>query len=119
MSPAEPRFPSHSTQGALRLTPKGGWHMVQHKDRFEIPEGIQMKNKVLAVFLGATGFLLFSAPVLAHHGRSNYDVTQTVSLKGVVTEFDWVNPHSLIFFDVTDETGKVGKWTAETNSPNT
>jgi hypothetical protein len=93
--------------------------MVLHKDRSEIPEGIQMKSKLMAVFLGATGFLLVSGPVLAHHGRSNYDVTQTVSLKGVVTEFDWVNPHAHIFFDVTDETGKVGKWTAETNSPNT
>jgi hypothetical protein len=119
MLPPGPRFPSERTHDEPRLTPNGSWHMVLRKDRSEIPEGIQMKSKLLAVFLGATGFLLVSGPVLAHHGRSNYDVTQTVSLKGVVTEFDWVNPHALIFFDVTDETGKVGKWTAETNSPNT
>jgi Family of unknown function (DUF6152) len=93
--------------------------MVLHKDRVEIPEGTQMKNKVLAVFIGAIGFLLVSGPVLAHHGRSNYDVTQTVTLKGIVSEFEWVNPHALIHFDVTDENAKVEKWVAETNSPNT
>ena len=115
----QPRFPSNRTHGEMRLTPKGGWHMVLHKVRVEIPEGTQMKNKLLAVFLGATGLLLFSVPVMAHHGRSNYDVTATATVKGIVTEFEWVNPHAIIHFDVTDETGKVEKWIAETNSPNT
>ena len=78
-----------------------------------------MKNKLLAVFLGAAGLLLVSGPVLAHHGRSNYDVTSTATVKGIITKFEWVNPHALIHFDATDETGKVEKWIAETNSPNT
>jgi acetate kinase len=78
-----------------------------------------MKNKRLATLIGLIGFLLVSRPVLAHHGRSNYDVTSTATVKGVVTEFDWVNPHALIHFDVTDDNGKVEKWIAETNSPNT
>ncbi len=78
-----------------------------------------MKNKRLAVFLGAAGLLLVSGTVFAHHGRSNYDVTQTATVKGIVTEFEWVNPHALIHLDVTDETGKVERWIAETNSPNT
>jgi hypothetical protein len=97
----------------------GGWHMVLHKDRVEIPEGTQMKNKLLAVFLGAVGLLLLSGPVLAHHGRSNYDVTSTANVKGIVTEFEWINPHALIHLDVTGENGNVEKWIAETNSPNT
>jgi hypothetical protein len=78
-----------------------------------------MKNKLLATLIGIIGFLPVSGPVLAHHGRSNYDVTSTATVKGVVTEFDWVNPHALIHFDVTDDNGKVEKWIAETNSPNT
>jgi hypothetical protein len=78
-----------------------------------------MKNRVLAVFLAATCLLVVSAPVLAHHGRSNYDVTASATVKGIVTEFQWVNPHALILVDVTDENGKVEKWIAETNSPNT
>ena len=78
-----------------------------------------MKNKLLATLIGVIGLLLISGPVLAHHGRSNYDVTSTATVKGVVTEFAWVNPHALIHFDVTDDNGKVEKWIAETNSPNT
>jgi hypothetical protein len=78
-----------------------------------------MKNTLLAVFIGAIGLLMFSGPVFAHHGRSNYDMSYTATVKGVVTEFEWVNPHALISFDVTDENGKVEKWIAETNSPNT
>ena len=78
-----------------------------------------MKNKLLAVFLGAFVLLLLSGAVFAHHGRSNYDVTGNITLKGIVTEFEWQNPHALIHFDVTDESGKVEKWVGETNSPNT
>jgi acetate kinase len=78
-----------------------------------------MKNKLLAKLIGVIGFLLVSGPVLAHHGRSNYDVTSTATVKGIVTEFEWTNPHALIHIDVTDESGKVEKWIAETNSPNT
>src|SRR6202795_3726911 len=105
--------------GDLRLTRKGGWHMVLHKGGIEITEGTQVKIKRLAVFLGAVGLLVLSAPVFAHHGRSNYDVTHTVTLKGIVTEFEWINPHGLIHFDVPDGNGKVEKWVGETNSPNT
>lgn len=97
----------------------GDWHMVLHKDRVEISKDTQMKNKQLATFVGAIVFLLFSGPVLAHHGRSNYDVTGTATVKGIVTEFEWVNPHALIHLDVTGENGNVEKWIAETNSPNT
>ena len=119
MWPPEPRFPSIRTHSELRLTPKGSWHMFLHKDRVEILEGTQMKNKLLAVFLGTAGLLLVSGPVLAHHGRSNYDVTSPATVKGTVTEFEWVNPHALIHLDVTGENGSVEKWIAETNSPNT
>jgi DNA/RNA endonuclease YhcR with UshA esterase domain len=106
-------------EGKRRLTPKGGWHMFLHTDRVEIAEGTQMKNKRLMLLIGAAGLLLLSGTVFAHHGRSNYDVTQTATVKGVVTEFEWVNPHALIHLDVADETGKIEKWIAETNSPNT
>ena len=78
-----------------------------------------MKMKRWAVFIGTASLFLLSAVAFAHHGRSNYDVSATVTIKGVVTEFDWVNPHAVIFLDVTTDDGKVEKWTAETNSPNT
>ena len=78
-----------------------------------------MKSKLLAVGIGAASFLLMCGAVSAHHGRSNYDVSSNITVKGVVTEFEWENPHALIHFDVTDPAGKVEKWIGETNSPTT
>ena len=92
--------------------------MVLLTGRVEITEGTQMKNKFLGMFIGTVGLLIVCVPVLAHHGRSNYDVSSTATVKGVVTEFEWINPHALIHLDATDDNGKVEKWIAETNSPN-
>jgi hypothetical protein len=78
-----------------------------------------MKNKLWAAVFAIAGLLVASLPALAHHGRSNYDMSYTATVKGVVTSFEWVNPHALIYVDSTDENGKVEKWIAETNSPNT
>ncbi len=78
-----------------------------------------MKIKLVVVLIGAAILLPVFAPVFAHHGRSNYDVTGTVTIKGVVTQFDWANPHALIYLDVKNDEGKMEKWIAETNSPNT
>ncbi len=62
--------------------------------------------------------LLLSAGVLsAHHGNSAYDETARVPIKGTVTEFIWTNPHSQIYLDVKDSSGKVVNWGVETNSP--
>jgi hypothetical protein len=92
--------------------------MVLLTGRVEIAEGTQMKNKFWGLFIGTVGLLIVCGPVLAHHGRSNYDVSSTATVKGVVTEFEWINPHALIHLDATDDNGKVEKWIAETNSPN-
>src|SRR5271169_6611673 len=103
MLPFEPRSTSQPSHSEPRLTPKGGWHMVLLKDRSEFPEGTQMRIKLLAVLIAAAGLLLISGPALAHHGRSNYDVTSTATVKGIVTEFEWTNPHALIHLDVKGE----------------
>lgn len=59
----------------------------------------------------------FSALLYAHHGNSAYDETTPITLKGIVTEFDWVNPHAQIYFDVKDGKGHVAHWGCETLSP--
>lgn len=62
-------------------------------------------------------FLIPAAALHAHHGNSAYDETARVPIHGVVTEFIWTNPHSQIYLDVKDKSGKVVKWGVETNSP--
>ena len=50
----------------------------------------------------------------SHHSFSAvYDDKRTVTVLGVVTQFQFVNPHAKLLLDVTDEAGKVVKWTVE------
>jgi Family of unknown function (DUF6152) len=50
----------------------------------------------------------------AHHAFAPvYDAQRIVTVQGVVTEFRFINPHSMMSIDVTDDTGKVVKWTVE------
>ena len=59
----------------------------------------------------------FSAPVLAHHGSAAFDTGKRVVMKGVVTRWYWANPHCFLNFDVTDDSGTVAHWVAETSNP--
>jgi hypothetical protein len=77
---------------------------------------IRMKN--LGLFLAAMFcVVLISVPLLAHHGEANYDTDKMVSVKGTVTEFQFVNPHVQISLDVKNEKGEIEKWIGEARSP--
>ena len=50
----------------------------------------------------------------AHHSFAPvYDGSRMITVTGVVTQFRFVNPHAMMLMDVTDESGKVVKWTVE------
>jgi predicted amidohydrolase len=47
-----------------------------------------------------------AAPTLAHHAvQAQFDVNQTVEKKGTLVKIDWINPHTYMHFDVTEEGG--------------
>jgi hypothetical protein len=62
--------------------------------------------------------LVIAAPVLAHHSFAMFDQKKEVTLKGVVTEFQWTNPHAFIHIEVPNESGGKDNWQVELNSPN-
>ena len=76
-----------------------------------------MKSKLMIVSAGILGFLMISAPMFAHHGSSAYDMTKTVPQKATVTKFEYSNPHTQVYYDVTDDKGNVEHWVAETTNP--
>ena len=54
----------------------------------------------------------------AHHSfAAHYDVEREIELKGVVTDYRFINPHVLVFLDVAGQEGGLEEWVAETNSP--
>ena len=66
-------------------------------------------NKLLAVPAFVLVMALTAITVAAHHGTGGtYDMEKPVVLKGTITEFKFVNPHVLIYFDVPSANGKKG-----------
>jgi len=62
--------------------------------------------------------LLGSVPGLAHHSfAAHYDLEREVRFEAVVIDYQYINPHVLIFFEAQNENGEIEEWVAETNSP--
>src|SRR6185295_16925084 len=71
-------------------------------------------KEILNSILTAMAVASFAAAAAAHHGTSiTYEMDKTITVTGIVTEFDFGYPHPSLFFDVTDEKGQVVKWGAE------
>ena len=60
--------------------------------------------------------LLLPGLALAHHGGAEYDLGKTVEFKGKLTRVEMINPHSWIYFDVTEKDGKVSHHRCEMRS---
>lgn len=55
--------------------------------------------------------------VAAHHSQAGFDPSDTpIVMKGTVAEWRWRNPHVLLFWDVTDDSGKVVRWVGQFSS---
>jgi len=76
-----------------------------------------MVKRFRAISFVAFALVAVSVPLFAHHGYAAYDTDRKVTLKGTVTRWIWSNPHCLLQLDVTDDSGHVVHWTAETENP--
>jgi hypothetical protein len=74
---------------------------------------MKFKLTLIAVVL-----LAFAGTVSAHHGSAAYEMEKSVTVQGKITDFQFVNPHVLIFMDVKGDDGKLTNWAGELTSPN-
>jgi hypothetical protein len=66
----------------------------------------------------AMGAAFFLAPLAeAHHSNSAFYVTKVITIKGVVKEFKWSNPHVWVILTVDDGKGNQVDWKAEGRPP--
>jgi hypothetical protein len=68
----------------------------------------------------AIGVLTLVAPsaARAHHSfEAEYDVNKVVTITGIVTKLDWVNPHAYVSIDAKDDSGAVKNYKVEMGPP--
>jgi len=54
----------------------------------------------------------------AHHSFAMFDFTRMITIKGTVKEFQWANPHVILWVEPEAKDGvKQGPWYAELTSP--
>ena len=75
-------------------------------------------KKLTSSFACVAGCLLLSISLWAHHGQAGYDTTATVTVNGTLTDFKFVNPHSIVSIDVKNDHGAADGWQGELTSPN-
>ena len=69
--------------------------------------------------VGVALLLAAASSAWAHHSATMFEQTKTITVEGVVKEFQWTNPHSWLLVDVTDQNGKVTTWGFEAEGPST
>lgn len=77
------------------------------------------RTRIVFCVLVSSGLIAAAGSALAHHSfAAIYDTEQSVTVTGVVTNVDWLNPHAHFFVDVENEDGDVENWDFELASPN-
>jgi hypothetical protein len=79
-----------------------------------------MTKRFLTSALVALGALtaVRVAPIDAHHSfAAEFDAGKPITLKGIVTQVDWANPHVWFYITVKDEEGHSARWACEMGAP--
>jgi hypothetical protein len=72
-----------------------------------------MRVRLTTLFM----LLLVAGPASAHHSNSAFYVEKIIELKGIVTKFEWINPHTFVSITVDDVKGTKVDWTIEGRAP--
>lgn len=79
-----------------------------------------MRSRSVVLGVAIAWFAWGGGPADAHHSfAAEFDAKQPVTLKGVITRMEWINPHAWLHIDVRKEDGTIEKWMIEGGTPNT
>jgi hypothetical protein len=73
-----------------------------------------MNRRIVTLVVALSCALALSTVAFAHHGYAAYE-SKITTLKGTVTRFVIMNPHSVMEMDAKTEDGKTEHWLIETS----
>ena len=77
-----------------------------------------MTQKGFCGLVSSLGLLVSTCPLSAHHSfAATFDPGKPITVKAVITDVRWENPHTLMYVEAKDESGHVEKWTFESFPP--
>jgi hypothetical protein len=77
-----------------------------------------MMRSIIWQSVTLAGLALVALAAAAHHSPNIYDQQRSVTMQGVVTKYDWANPHVYVYIDVSSADGEPEIWELE-NGPTT
>src|SRR5262245_15723371 len=73
-----------------------------------------MRHRFAVVLVVAT-FVVVAGSVSAHHSvPGQYAASRPLTLTGVISKVEWINPHIYLHLDVKDKDGALTTWTLST-----
>jgi hypothetical protein len=79
-----------------------------------------MNSKLFLGLIAVAALVGSVTPAAAHHAfAAEYDSKSPMSVTGTISKVEWTNPHTYVYIDVKDESGKVTNWAFEGYPPNT
>ena len=78
-----------------------------------------MKRTKLIGLLSIGLVAVFAVPGFAHHSGAMFEKVKTITVEGVVKQFQYTNPHSWLLVDVKNKDGSVTTWGFEAEGPST
>src|ERR1044071_6403703 len=74
-----------------------------------------MRHRSGVVLLAVLAMVAVGSVSYAHHSVAvQFDSNKPVTLKGVISKVEWINPHIYLFLDVKEDNGTMTTWALAT-----
>ena len=77
------------------------------------------RQSIMRIAVAAGILAGLAVPASAHHSGAMFEPEKTITLKGVVKEFEYTNPHSWLWVTVTNDDKTMTDWGFEAEGPST